>query len=161
MSSDTAHRSRWEISEVVFGIPLLVSIALQWLVPLALPQGIPRQALIPVGIVLIIVGLSFIVLARREFAQYRQSMEPGHPISKIVQTGVFSISRNPLYLGIVIALSGIALVLNALWILVLLIAAMILCHFVLIAPEERYLKNKFGQEYLAYAASVRRWLGRK
>jgi protein-S-isoprenylcysteine O-methyltransferase Ste14 len=38
---------------------------------------------------------------------------------------------------------------------------LILCHVVLIAPEERYLKNKFGEEYLAYAASVRRWLGRK
>jgi len=158
---DTAHRSYWEISEVVFGIPFLVSLGLQWLIPLALPQGSLRQALIPIGIGLMIVGLGFIVLARREFAHYSQSMEPGRSISHIVQTGVFSLSRNPLYLGIVLALSGIALVLNALWILVLLIPALILCHVVLIAPEERYLKNKFGEEYLAYAASVRRWLGRK
>ena len=161
MNMDTAHRSNWEISEVVFGIPFLIGLALQWLVPLSLPQGTVRQVLIPVGIVLIVVGLSFIVLARREFAQQRQSMEPGHSISRIVRTGVFSISRNPLYLGIALALSGIALVLNALWILVLLIPALILCHVVLIAPEERYLKNKFGEEYLAYTASVRRWLGRK
>ena len=161
MNMDTAHRSHWEISEVIFGIPFLISIVLQWLAPLALPQGSLRQAFIPVGIVLIVVGLSFIVLARREFAQYRQSMEPGQPISKIVRTGVFSISRNPLYLGIAVALSGIALVLNILWILVLLIPALILCHVVLIAPEERYLTHKFGEEYLAYATSVHRWLGRK
>jgi protein-S-isoprenylcysteine O-methyltransferase Ste14 len=161
MNMDAAHRSRWEISEIIFGIPFLASIALQWLLPLSLPQGSLKQALIPMGTALLIVGLSFIVSARREFAQYSQSMEPGHPISKIVQTGVFSISRNPLYLGIALALSGIALVLNILWILVLLIPAMMLCHFVLIAPEERYLTNKFGEDYLAYAASVRRWLGRK
>jgi protein-S-isoprenylcysteine O-methyltransferase Ste14 len=161
MNMDTAHRSRWEISEVVFGIPFLVSIALQWLVPLSLPQGILRQILIPVGIVLIICGISLIVLARREFAQQRQSMEPGHAISKIVQTSVFSISRNPLYLGIALTLAGGALALNALWILVLLIPALMLCYWVLIAPEERYLKRKFGEEYLAYAAAVRRWLGRK
>jgi len=161
MNMDTAHRSHWEISEVIFGIPFLISIVLQWLVPLSLPQGSLGQAFIPVGIVLIVVGLSFIVLARREFAQYRQSMEPGQPISKIVRTDVFSISRNPLYLGIAVALSGIALVLNILWILVLLIPALILCHVVLIAPEERYLTHKFGEEYLAYATSVHRWLGRK
>ena len=161
MNMDTAHRSHWEISEVIFGIPFLISIVLQWLVPLSLPQGSLGQAFIPVGIVLIVVGLSFIVLARREFAQYRQSMEPGQPISKIVRTGVFSISRNPLYLGIAMALSGIALVLNILWILVLLIPALILCYVVLIAPEERYLTHKFGDEYRAYAASVHRWFGRK
>jgi protein-S-isoprenylcysteine O-methyltransferase Ste14 len=114
-----------------------------------------------VGIVLIISGISLIVLARREFAQHRQSMEPGHSISKIVQTSVFSISRNPLYLGIALTLAGGALALNVLWILVLLIPALMLCHWVLIAPEERYLKHKFGEEYLAYAAVVRRWLGRK
>jgi protein-S-isoprenylcysteine O-methyltransferase Ste14 len=161
MNTDSAHKSRWEISEVVFGIPFLISLVLQWALPLSIPPGILRQALIPVGAVLFIVGIGFVVLARREFARYGQSTEPGHPTSKIVVTGVFSISRNPLYLGIVSTLSGIALALNFLWILALLIAEILLCQYILIAPEERYLKNKFGKEYLAYAASVRRWLGRK
>jgi protein-S-isoprenylcysteine O-methyltransferase Ste14 len=161
MNTDSAHKSRWEISEVVFGIPFLFSLALQWAIPLSIPPGILRQALIPVGAVLFFVGIGFVVLARREFARYGQSTEPGHPTSKIVMTGVFSISRNPLYLGIVSTLSGIALALNFLWILALLIPAILLCQYILIAPEERYLKNKFGKEYLVYASSVRRWLGRK
>ncbi len=160
MKADSAHTNRLAISEVVFGIPFLISIAMQWIVPLSLPRGILRQALIPLGMVLFIVGIGFIVLARREFALYGQSTEPGHPTSMIVQSGVFSLSRNPLYLGIVITLSGIALALNILWVLVLLIPAIILCHYILIAPEERYLRDKFGREYLVYIASVRRWLGR-
>jgi protein-S-isoprenylcysteine O-methyltransferase Ste14 len=127
-NADVAHRSRWEISEVVFGIPFLISIAMQLVVPLSLSQGILRQTLIRVGTALIIVGIGFIVLARREFAHYSQSMEPGHPTSRVVNTGVFSISRNPLYLGIVNTLLGIELVLNVLWTLVLLIPAIILCH---------------------------------
>jgi protein-S-isoprenylcysteine O-methyltransferase Ste14 len=160
MNEDSAHKSRWEISEVVFGIPFLISLALQWAFPLSIPPGILRWALIPVGVVLFILGIGFVVLARREFARYGQSTEPGHPTSKIVMTGVFSISRNPLYLGIVITLLGVSLGLNFLWTLVLLIPAIILCQSVLIAPEERYLRNKFSKEYLDYAASVRRWLGR-
>lgn len=160
-STDSAHTKWWEISEVVFGIPFLISLGVQWLVPLSLGDGIFRQALIPLGIALIIAGLALIILARREFASYGQSTEPRHPTGKIVDTGVFSISRNPLYLGATLTIAGIALVSNWLWILVFLIPAIVLCHFILIAPEERYLENKFGKEYVLYAASVRRWFGRK
>jgi len=114
MTVDSAHKSRWEIAEVVFGIPFLISIAIQWVVPFSLPQGILRQTLIPVGIALIITGIGFIVLARREFAHYAQPTDPGHPTSKVVKTGVFAISRNPLYLGSVLVILGIALTLNIL-----------------------------------------------
>ncbi len=146
---------------MVFGIPLLISLALQWVFPLSLSQGILGQAIIPAGAILIIAGIGFIVLARRELAHYGQPTDPGRPTGKLVNTGVFSISRNPLYLGIVIALSGVALALNILWILVLLIPAIVACHHVLIAPEEKYLGKKFGKEYQVYVASVRRWFGRK
>ena len=55
---------------------------------------------------------------------------------------------------------GVALAFNLPWILVLLLPALVACHYILIAPEERYLAAKFGQEYRAYLASVPRWLGR-
>ena len=127
MSVDSAHKSQWEIAEVVFGIPFLVSIAIQFVVPFSLPQGILRQALIPVGIALIIIGMGIIVLARREFAHFDQPTDPGHPTNKIVKTGVFSISRNPLYLGGAIVFLGIALALNMPWALVTLLLSIIIC----------------------------------
>ena len=161
MNVDSAHKSNWETAEVVFGIPFLLSIPLQFIVPFSLPQGILRQALIPVGIALIIISVGLIVLARREFAFHAQPTDPGHPTSKVVKTGVFAISRNPLYLGSIIVLFGIALTLNILWMLVTLLLSIILCHYVLIVPEERYLAAKFGEEYKEYAASVHRWFGRK
>ena len=49
---------------------------------------------------------------------------------------------------------------NLPWSLVLLLPAFVACHYVLVAPEERYLAAKFGIEYAQYAASVHRWLGR-
>jgi protein-S-isoprenylcysteine O-methyltransferase Ste14 len=160
MSIDVAHKSWWQIFEVVFGIPFLAAIALQLAVPLSFPRGFLTPAIIPGGAALIIVGVALVVLTRRELAQRGQPTDPGLPTSKLVTTGVFSVSRNPLYLGGVCILVGIALALNLPWVLVLLLPAIVACHYVLIAPEERYLAAKFGEKYHVYAATVHRWIGR-
>lgn len=160
MSTDAAHKSWWQTFEVVFGIPFLAAITLQLAVPLSLPRGFLMPAIIAGGAALIIVGAAFVVLARREFAHRGQPTDPGLPTSKVVTTGVFSVSRNPLYLGGVCILVGIALAVNLSWVLVLLLPALVACHYALIAPEERYLAAKFGEEYRTYAASVHRWIGR-
>ena len=67
--------------------------------------------------------------------------------------------RNPLYLGGTCLLAGIALGFSLLWSFVLLLPAIVACHYLLIAPEEKYLAAKFDGEYIQYAASVRRWFG--
>jgi protein-S-isoprenylcysteine O-methyltransferase Ste14 len=161
LNADSAHKSPWEISEVVFGIPFLMSIAIDYFVPFSLPQGILSQVLIPVGIAIVIIGIGLVVLARREFAHFRQPTDPGHPTSMVVKTGVFAVSRNPLYLGSVLLFLGIALTLNMLWAVVTLLLSIVLCHYVLIIPEEQYLIARFGEEYKEYMTCVRRWLGRK
>jgi protein-S-isoprenylcysteine O-methyltransferase Ste14 len=158
---DSAHKSGWETAEVVFGIPFLISIVLHFVVPFSLPPGILRQVLIPVGIVLMVTGIGVVVAARREFARFRQPTDPGQPTSMVVKTGVFSISRNPLYLGGAVLLFGMALTLNILWALAALLVSMIACHYVLIRPEEKYLAAKFGEAYEEYLTTVRRWLGRR
>jgi protein-S-isoprenylcysteine O-methyltransferase Ste14 len=157
---NAAHKGRWQIFEVIFGVPFLVAIALQLAVPLSLPRGSLTPAFILGGVVLIVVGAALVVLARRELAQRGQPTDPGLPTSRLVTTGVFAISRNPLYLGGVGILIGIALAANLPWALALLLPALVACHYILIVPEERYLATEFGAEYRMYAASVRRWLGR-
>ena len=160
MSIDAAHKSWWQTFEVVFGFPFLAAIALQLAMPFSLSRGFLTPAITLAGAALIIVGAVLVVLARREFAQHGQPTDPGHPTSKVVTTGVFSVSRNPLYLGGVCVLAGIALAVNLPWVFVLLLPALVACHYVLIAPEERYLAAKFGEEYDRYVATVHRWIGR-
>lgn len=160
MATNAAHKNWWQSFEVVFGIPFLAALALQLAVPLSFPRGSFTPAFITGGAIFIIVGATLVVLARRQFAQQGQPTDPGHPTSKLVTVGIFSISRNPLYLGGVCILVGIALAFNLPWMLVLLPPAIAACHYMLIAPEERYLAAKFGKEYEVYAASVRRWMGR-
>jgi len=159
MSTDVAHRNWLQIFEVVFGIPFLAAIALQLAVPLSFLRGFLTLALIPAGAALIIVGTALVVLARGELRHHGQPADPGLPTTEIVTTGVFSVSRNPVYLGGVCILTGVALAVNLPWVLVLLLLALVACHYVLIVPEERYLAAKFGEEYNTYAASVHRWIG--
>ncbi len=160
MSTDAAHKKGWQIFEVVFGVPYLAGIGLQVAAPVSFPHELLAPLRILAGVALIVSGLTFVVLARRELAQRRQPTGPGRPTSQLVTTGVFSVSRNPLYLGGAGVLAGIALALDLPWPLVLLVPAIIACHYILIAPEERYLAGRFGSEYAGYAASVHRWLGR-
>lgn len=160
MSVGVAHQRWWQIFEVVFGIPLLIAIALHLAVPFSLPLGFLTPVRIPIGVALIVAGATLVARARRELAQHGQPTDPGRPTSRIVTTGPFSISRNPLYLGGVCVLAGVAVALDVPWMLVMLIPALVACHFVLITPEERYLAATFGEEYDRYAASVRRWIGR-
>jgi len=160
MATDAAHKRGWQIFEVIFGLPFLVAIGLQFAVPFSFLPGFLTRVIVPVGVILIATGITLVIRARRELARYRQPTDPGHPTSKVVTTGVFSISRNPLYLGGVCVLLGIALAAHLPWFFVLLIPALVACHYVLIAPEEKYLSAKFGEEYRAYTVSVHRWIGR-
>ncbi len=160
MTTDAAHERRWQIFEVVFGIPFVIALALQWAVPLSLHRGPLTPVFIFGGVVFFVLGVALVILARRELARREQPTDPGVPTTRVVTTGVFSISRNPLYLGGICVLIGIALAANLPWVLVLLIPALVACHYILIVPEERYLAARFGEEYRGYAASVHRWLGR-
>ncbi len=160
MDPDSAHKSWWQISEIVFGIPLLIAIALQVSVPFAFLGAVLRIVIIPVGVAFIILGIMLITFARQEFVKHDQRTDPGHPTTDIITTGVFSISRNPIYLGASCLVLGIALGFDLPWVLLLLIPALVACHYILIAPEEKYLAEKFGEDYQSYVASVHRWIGR-
>ena len=161
MSNEVAHKSWWQIFEVVFGIPFLLAIALQFAIPISFPREFIPPARILAGAILIVVGIRLVILARREFARYGQPTDPGCPTSKIISTGVFSISRNPLYLGGVCILAGISLAFNLPWAFILLLPSVVACHYILIGPEERYLAARFDEKYSTYTATVHRWFGRK
>jgi protein-S-isoprenylcysteine O-methyltransferase Ste14 len=161
MSNNAAHNVWWQIFEVVFGIPFLIAIGLHLAIPLSFPRGTLTPLLTILGIALLITGTILVVRVRQEFSRYGQPTDPGRPTSKIITTGVFSVSRNPLYLGGICILVGFALAFNLPWALVLLLPAIIACHYVLITPEERYLAAKFGEEYRLYTKAVHRWIGRK
>lgn len=161
MNKKAAHTQSWQTFEAVFGTALGLSLILGFLIPLPLSLILPRAASISIGIIFFIAGLYVVVITRRLFIQASQPTDPGRPTTRLITTGIFSWSRNPLYLGGVVTYISLGMLLNSLWSLILLIPAVIAAHFILIFPEERYLEIQFGEEYQHYARAVRRWFGRR
>ncbi len=98
--------------------------------------------------------------------QFKRAKTSVHPVrlekvSSVVSSGVFRISRNPMYLGLLLLLIGAAFLGGS-------VAGLLICWlFVMymntyqIRPEERHLEEKFGEDYLRYKSKVSRWLGHK
>jgi protein-S-isoprenylcysteine O-methyltransferase Ste14 len=85
-------------------------------------------------------------------------INPGEPATTLVTTGPYRLSRNPGYLGMAFAYSGIAVLSGALWALALLLPTLFLIDRGVIRREERYLERTFGDEYLRYRSRTRRWI---
>ncbi len=85
-------------------------------------------------------------------------MSTATPTTAIVVQGPFRFSRNPMYLAMAIFFAGLAISIDGLLIIVFLPMLLGILSFGVISREERYLEEKFGQEYLRYNARVRRWL---
>ena len=136
---------------------LLVGLLLNYFFPLSL-FFVPRVVGLIAGIVLIAIAGFVIVAAFRGFAAAKTNVEPWKPTTAIVTTGVYAFSRNPIYLAMTLLYAGAALLINSLWILLLLAPVLMLINFGVIAREERYLTEKFGDEYTNYKKRVRRWI---
>ncbi|HEV7253159.1 MAG TPA: isoprenylcysteine carboxylmethyltransferase family protein [Mesorhizobium sp.] len=109
------------------------------------------------GFGLLVAGTVFLALALGLFRRAQTCPEPWQPTTAIVSTGIYGITRNPMYVGMALAYAGVALLAHSLMALLLLPFALAVIHFGVIRREERYLEAKFGDEYRGYAARVRRW----
>jgi protein-S-isoprenylcysteine O-methyltransferase Ste14 len=111
-----------------------------------------------VGGLLIVAGVTLLLSFNTAFSRRGTAVEPWKPTTAIVTTGPYRLTRNPAYLGMALLYVGIALMSEALWVLVPLPVVLVAIDRGVIALEERYLERKFGREYLDYRARVRRWI---
>ncbi len=112
------------------------------------------------ALLVFLAGGSFIALGALAFRKFKTTFDPMRPdkASSFVTSGVYRVTRNPMYLGMALMLVAWAVFLAAPW----SFAGPVLWVFYMnrfqIEPEERILAGLFGEEYSRYRASVRRWL---
>ncbi|MDO5623834.1 MAG: isoprenylcysteine carboxylmethyltransferase family protein [Pseudomonadota bacterium] len=142
-------------------------VLLMWLIARALPQAQlwPRGASVLVlgaalGVALALAGGVIALAGVVEFRRARTTVNPLAPqkASTLVTTGVFGITRNPMYLGMWLVLAGWGVWLGnaAAWVALPLFVLTI--NALQIQPEERALRERFGEAFTRYAARVRRWV---
>jgi protein-S-isoprenylcysteine O-methyltransferase Ste14 len=140
---------------LLFLASIAVGCALEWAWPLPIVPAPLERAL---GAPLIAAAAFLFAWAVREFQAAGTPLPTRRPTTTIVTTGPYRFSRNPIYLSFTLLHLGVALWVDGGWLLMTLAVTLIVLTRGVIAREERYLARRFGQEYLAYRDSVRRWL---
>ena len=103
-------------------------------------------------------GLVFGVWPALHFRRTGQNPTPWSDTPELLRHGPYKITRNPMYVMMLLICIGFAVILNTAWILVLTPACATIIYLVAIRHEETYLENKFGDAYRDYKRSVRRWI---
>jgi protein-S-isoprenylcysteine O-methyltransferase Ste14 len=125
---------------------------------LSLGFGLETQTRRMVSLPLIIGGLLLDGAAAGYFRRLGTAVEPWKPSTVLATSGLYRFSRNPIYLGFAITYVGLAVAMDSVLVLLLLIPCLFVVDRFVIQREERYLSAKFGADYDAYRARVRRWL---
>ena len=110
------------------------------------------------GCLFFVVSVLIAVISFRVLKNHGTPVDPARSTVTIVQDGPFRVSRNPLYLALLLSFLGLTVLMASFWLLVLLPVLFVLLHFGVVKPEEGYLEKKFGEEYRQYKARVRRWI---
>lgn len=137
---------------------IIIGLLLDWLFPAyVLTLLLPMTARIVIGVVLMAAGGALGVAAIREFRAVRTHVEPWKPSTALVTGGIFSLLRNPMYVGVASILAGLAILLASDWMMVMTIVFVPVIHVGVVKREERYLLAKFGEPYRRYLDGVPRY----
>jgi len=140
----------------LFLIPLAIGIALTlWVFPTPLIAVTFAWAL---ACLPLLFWLALAVSALLAFRRARTSINPTVPTTALVTHGPYRVSRNPMYLSLLLLYLALAIGFQSFWALLLLPLAFWAVEFRVIRLEERYLEQKFGADYARYKERVRRWL---
>ena len=140
---------------LLFVLPILASLALEWFVPTSFVDGVFRWIL---GALIVVTGLALNVVGFITQKRAGTDPIPFNPSTRIVAHGLYRFSRNPMYIGFALCTLGVAMLVNSAWMLLAVPVGLILIDRTVVTREERYLERKFGEEYLTYKRRVRRWV---
>ena len=125
--------------------------------PEFLTQNIFNSNLLKVtGVLLIVAALIFLLFTLHSFNKSLRFGMDSKNLGKLIITGVFSISRNPFFVSIILLFIGIALIYGSTFFIIFAVLTIISIHF-FILKEEKFLQKYYGDEYRIYSKSVRRY----
>jgi len=149
------HPKRRVLPPVWLLIALLASLALDRWLPLVELLVSPWSYL---GLLPLLAGLVMTSTSAQAFRKAGTAVVPFEQSTSLVLDGWYRVTRNPMYLGLVLILTGVALFLGSMGALLPLPVFIAILHFRFIVGEEQFLDGIFGEPYRAYRTRVRRWI---
>jgi protein-S-isoprenylcysteine O-methyltransferase Ste14 len=140
---------------LLFVLPILASLALEWFAPTSFVHGVLRWIL---GVLFVSVGIALNVGGFITQKRAGTDPIPFNPSTRIVAHGLYRFTRNPMYFGFALWTLGLAILIDSSWMLLAVPIGLVLIDRIVITREERYLARKFGEEYFSYKRRVRRWI---
>lgn len=110
------------------------------------------------GIILVLTGLSMTFYSFYLFKKNKTPILPGTKPTFVVMQGPYKFTRNPMYLGVTLALLGMSIYIGNLLVLLSPLIFFIAISIVYIPFEEKLMEKLFGKKYLDYKKKVRRWI---
>ncbi len=138
-----------------FAVALGAMAGLHFVWPVAQYLSYPG---ILVGLVPLGIGFVLNLAADRQFKRHQTTVKPFQRSSALVTGFPFSVSRNPMYVGLTLWLVGLALMMGTVTPWVVVIVFQIVMDLRFVRAEERMLAETFGSEWESYRARVRRWI---
>lgn len=143
---------------LVFLLPLLVGVVLGRIAPWRMPTtGVWPVVLTSFGVLLLAAGIALMSWAAVVMWRHRTTVIPWARVEHLMTGGPFRLMRNPIYVGDVLVYLGVTLVAGTWWPLPMIPLPLFVMQRYVIAREEAYLAERFGEEYAVYRARVRRW----
>ena len=138
---------------------LFMCLALMGLLHFFLPvYQYVHEPLAYAGIIPVFAGIAMAVLAAGMFVKADTGLLPFEKATTLVTDGFYRFTRNPMYLGMILMLLGVAFLLGSVGALMPVLLFIVIIRYRFVAGEEQFMERAFGQQYLDYKARVRRWI---
>ena len=140
---------------LILAVAMAASLGLGQLVPLPLPSDLWLQIM---GSIVAFVGVALDLWAILTMRRLHTNILPHRAAGRLVTTGPFRFTRNPIYVGNATLMAGIGFAFGNCWFVLLGVVSALVVDRLAIRREERHLGARFGQDWLDYASRVPRWL---
>ncbi|MDI6742478.1 MAG: isoprenylcysteine carboxylmethyltransferase family protein [Smithella sp.] len=138
---------------------MIVLLALCWGISLIFPLNLGLGLMGKVaGFLIAFVGIFLLIIATGLFMARKTTVMPTRAPDKLVTEGIYRITRNPMYLGMLLILSGFPLMMDTIIGLICPAIFFFLMDRIVIPREEKVVEGVFGKDYLDYKSLKRRWI---
>ncbi|MFC2135528.1 methyltransferase family protein [Bacteroidota bacterium] len=138
-----------------FNLSILLIFASHFLIRFIILVSFPYNI---IGVLPFLAGIYLNLAADKDFKIADTTVKPFEKSKVLLKTGVFSITRNPMYLGMFLILIGVSILLGSLIPFIVSIVYAVLMDKIFIGAEESMLEDTFADEWIEYKKKVRRWI---